>query len=68
MKSKDKIKKESQCGKVYHIQCHHCPKDYIGETGGTLKQDLKSTLGVNSADKDHLSTLATIAPWTMLRS
>ena len=54
---KDPIKKENQCGLIYHIKCQDCGKDYIGETGrnlGTRFKEHTSRKGTNSAIKEHL--------------
>ena len=34
--TKDKSKKEKQCGMVYSVKCSECDQEYIGETTGRM--------------------------------
>ena len=59
VKPKDKTPKESQCGLIYHINCHDCEASYIGETArnlGTRFKEHTSRKGINSAVKEHIET------------
>ena len=59
MSSKDKSKKEKQCGVVYSVKCSECDQEYVGKTArmlGTRFQEHTDGNHPNSAIEEHTSS------------